>query len=348
MAISRDEVVKYANQFWFLPCRDGTVWLANMPIIISAEISKRKLKASEWMGAFLYYVGAKRPDASGNRESWNLEGLYLIKSSNLASVRTAQMASSYPEAIMLASWYDNATDELLTSPPPFNGLNDCAHFVTECLAAGGETRMRTVSVPNLLNSLTAHSDIKTLARTVSKERAQRIIDAGLFKPGDVFIFSKTESSHGHSTIHLGGGKMAMHTYSNHPDSTMTGHHGLWTDSMTSEHNLVTLLHWNEGDTYSAKADGFVGYWHVAWRGTAYFYYFYKGGRVVYNKTKPLDTKKPPATASGKGYWFETPLGLDITWTSTGSLESFLGATLFTGGAMAGTWNDSEPLVATKL
>lgn len=345
MAISRDAVVSYAKQFWYLPCRDGTVWLANEPIVIASEISKRKLSPGEWMGAFLYYPGAKKARGSAPREAWTLEGLYLVKSTSAARLRSDQMAASYPDAIMVASWYDNAADELLTHPPRFSGLNDCAHFVTECLAAGGETGLRTVSVPALLNSLTSHSDTKTLARTVGKGRAQAIMDAGLLKRGDVLIFSKTAHSHGHSTIYLGASKMAMHTFSNHSESTLWG--GDWSNSMTEEHNLVTLIHWNEGDTYTSASDAIPGYWIVSWRGATYYYYFRKGGRVVYSKTKPANFMAAPSVIDGSGYWFESATGIDISWTSTGSLEEFIRPTMFTGVAMGGLWNGSEPIVATK-
>ena len=346
MTISRSDVVTYANNYWYRPCKDGKVWLANQPISIANEIARRRLSPGDWVGALLTYAGLSKPDRNGTRDPWMLEGLYLVKMADEPRLRSDQKAASYPDAIMLASWYDHAMDDNLTNPPPYNGLNDCAHFVTECLAAGGETKLRTVSVPALLNSLTAHSDTKTLARTVDKEGAQHIIDAGLLKEGDVMIFSKTTSSPGHSTIYLGGGDMAMHTYSNHKNSTTW--HGSWTGSMTAEHSLVTLIHWNEGDVYTASSDGVLGWWNVMWRGVTYYYFFQKGGRVSYSKTAPTNVKNPPALALGKGWWFESSSGVDIAWTSTGSHESFMRTVLFSGSAMGGFWNKTEPMVAVKL
>jgi len=347
MAIDRSAIVSYANTYWYQPCKDGKAWLANEPVIIANEISKRKLSSADWTGAFLGYDGQSKPDTAGTRTRWLLEGLYLIKRSDAGKLLSDRKASSYPGAIMLASWYDNRSDDSLTNPPPYNGLNDCAHFVTECLAAGGAPGLRTVSVPNLLNSLTAHSETKTLAKFTNQANAQRIMDAGLLKEGDVLIFSKTVNKHGHSTIYLGGGKMAMHTYANHPNCPERGG-GAWTGSMTAEHNLVTLIHWDAGDTYGTASDSLLGYWSVLWRGKVYYYYFGKGGRVSYSKTKPGNLKSPPNTADGRGYWFESTFGIDIAWTATGSLEQFIRPTMFTSNAMAGTWNGSEPLVATRL
>ena len=346
MTISPSAVVTYANNYWYRPCKDGRVWLANEPVNIANEIASRRLSPSDWVGALLCYPGQSKPDRTGTRQPWTLEGLYLVKMSDAPRLRSNQVAASYPDAIMLASWYDSATDESLTRPPRYTGLNDCAHFVTECLAAGGEAQLRTVSVPVLLNSLTTHNGTKTLARTVDQAAAQRIIDAGLLNEGDVMIFSKTLSSHGHSTSYLGGGYMAMHTMSNHKDSTIWT--GSWTGSMTAEHNLVTLIHWNVDDNYSTASDGVLGWWSVMWRGTTYYYFFQKGGRVSYTKTAPTNLKNPPTLAQGKGWWFETSSGVDIAWTSTGSYESFMRPVLFTGSAMAGLWNNAEPMVAAKL
>ena len=346
MAVSRANVVSYANEYWFRPCRDGKAWLANEAVVIASEIARRKLPTADWIGAFLGYDGSSKPNTAGTRSHWLLEGLYLVRSGDAGRLRSDRIAASYPDAIMLASWYDNRSDDALTHPPQYNGLNDCAHFVTECLASGGEAGLRTVSVPALLNSLTSHADTKVLARFTNQANAQRIMDQGLLKEGDVLIFSKTVNQHAHSTIYLGSGKMAMHTYANHPLCTERGN-GAWTNSMTAEHNMVTLIHWGLDDSYTSATDGILGYWSVLWRGTTYYYYFAKGGRVSYSKAKPSNLKTPASSAEGRGHWFQTSSGVDITWTSTGSLESFIAPTLFTGSAMAGTWNGTEPLIATR-
>lgn len=347
MAISRANIVSYANQYWFQPCRDGKAWLANEPVVIVNEIARRKLSPADWVGAFLGYDGFSKPNAGGTRSQWLLEGLYLVRRGDAGRLRGDRKAASYPDAIMLASWYDNRGDEGLTNPPRYNGLNDCAHFVTECLANGGENGLRTVSVPALLNSLTAHSGTKTLARFTSQANAQRIMDVGLLKEGDVLIFSKTVNKHGHSTIYLGRGKMAMHTYANHPDCTERGN-GDWTNSMTAEHDMVTLIHWGGDDVYTNASNSVLGYWRVLWRGAVYYYYFARAGRASYSKAKPGNLAAQPASAEGRGHWFEAASGVNISWTVTGSLESFMAPTMFTGSVMAGTWNGSEPLIATRL
>jgi len=340
MATFRESITGYADQHWHSPCKDGIAWVYYGAINVHHEIGKRKLAAGEWRGAFLRYEGKK----SG--ASFLAEGLYLIKVTSGPKLLTTQLATDFPEAIMICSWFDNAGDEMLTHPPEYHGLNDCAHFVTECLAAGG-ILMRTPSVPMLLNSLTAHSSTKTLCRTVQSSLAKRMIDAKVLQPGDVIIFSKTATKHGHSAIYLGNGKMAMHTYSNHANSTLS--HGDWQGSVTDEHNLVTLIHWGNDDARGAVSSAITGYWQVLWRGTNYFYQFQSSGRVVYSKKKPASLSSPLSSIDGKGYWFESATGgVNICWSSTGSFEQFLKPTGPTGSAMGGVWNDSEPLVAMRL
>ena len=104
--------------------------------------------------------------------------------------------------------------------------------------SGWRTRLAHGQRPKLLNEPDgAISETKTLAMFTNQANAQRIMDAACCEAGDVLIFSKTVNKHGHSTIYLGGGKMAMHTYANHPNCPERGG-GVWTGLMTAEHNLV--------------------------------------------------------------------------------------------------------------
>ncbi len=67
---------------------------------------------------------------------------------------------------------------------PWDGLADCAHFLSRCLTAGGFA-IREISVPKLVAHLTARGDTKVLAERVSRERGQGIVDTGILKRGDM-------------------------------------------------------------------------------------------------------------------------------------------------------------------
>jgi hypothetical protein len=90
--------------------------------------------------------------------------------------------SLYSNRKMISSWYDKndkngANPEVLAQNPEYNGLNDCAHFVTQSLAAGG-IHVETTGVPTLFNSLRAVPDVKTLAKTVADDVAERLSRRG--------------------------------------------------------------------------------------------------------------------------------------------------------------------------
>src|ERR1700694_2161795 len=64
------------------------------------------------------------------------------------------------------------------------GLADCAHFLSRCLSAGG-AKIAERGVRELVATLQARSDTKTLCERVSRERAQRVINTGIFQKGDM-------------------------------------------------------------------------------------------------------------------------------------------------------------------
>ena len=106
MAIDRSATVSYANTYWYQPCKDGKAWLANEPVIIANEISKRKLSSADWTGAFLGYMTARASRTLLAPAPAGWKDLYLIKRSDAGRLLSDRKASSYPGAIMLASWYD--------------------------------------------------------------------------------------------------------------------------------------------------------------------------------------------------------------------------------------------------
>jgi hypothetical protein len=340
MAEFRDKIKAYADKNWMVPCEDKTAWTYYTAINTTQEMVKRGLSPGEWSAIFLLYDGQK------NGTAWKLEGLFLVKTANVPLAKSRNLeATAFAERIMISSWFDNQGDENLTITPPYHGLNDCAHFVTECLAAGG-IDVRTPSVPVLLNSLRGLSDTKTLALTVLASAAERILKAKILKPGDVIIYSKTATSHGHSVIYLDNEKIAMHTKANHPDHPTDG--GNWKDSASPDHPLVTLLHFGRDDPAPSALSLMPGWWKVTWRNTPYYYLFDAKGGVSYSKREPTGAKQPMMAADGRGYWFESANKVKICWTSTGSLEELSVRPPMLETHMEGTWNGTEKLVADKM
>ncbi len=343
MATFREKISEYVNDYWAVPCKDNTAWVYYGPINVASAIAERNLKAGEWAGAFLQYDDPKYG---------TLEGLYLIKSTNVAAVKGgAFKATAYSERIMLASWYDAgdknaANPEVKALKPRDHGLNDCAHFVTESLFAGG-IDVKTTGVPTLLNKLKGLPDHKILALAVTADAAKNTFQSGVMKPGDVVIYSLTPTDHHHSVVYMGGQKIAMHTWANHPSHPTLA--GDWTKSATDDHPLVTLVHFGrDDDSIAGLAAWLPGWWKVMWRGAPYYYFFEKNGKVSYTKKPPARTDRPIALADGKGHWFKSATGLTICWTSTGSVETLVVKSASGDTHLEGQWNGSEKLVADQM
>ncbi len=342
MSSFRDQIKAYVDDHWLVPCEDGLVWVYYAAIDTRAQIAKhKKATKKDWAATFLQY---KDPTYG------SLEGLYLIPPADLSRVKAGQLdASKYPDRKMISSWYDladknNLNPEVIAQKPEYNGLNDCAHFVTQSLAAGG-IHVETTGVPTLFNSLRGLADTKTLAKTVPAAAAENIVKSGVMKPGDVIIYSKGAEHH-HSVVYMGNAKIAMHTWANHPDHPSL--HGDWKASATDDHPLVTLIHFGRDDPSIPPDSDMLGWWAVQWRGTTYYYFFDKTGWVAWTKRAPTNLKQPPAAPEGRGYWFLEPLRVAICWTGTGSFESLAGRPPLAATHLEGTWNGTERLVADKM
>jgi hypothetical protein len=347
----RTKIKEYADKYWFTACEDGTVWTANQAINISAEIAKRPgCKTGKWSAAFLRYeeVGGVRA-----------EGLYLIDAANLAKVKGTTHAENYPERKMLCSWDDvekNNRVNLADKVAPYFGLNDCSHYVSQCLKAGG-IHVETLSAPMLFNNLRARADTKTLALTVDKEKAKLIVHSGVLNVGDVFVFSLTPTDHHHAAIYLGfvngEPRITMHTHSNHPDRTDPTFSRDWENSANSSHPLVTLIHFND-DPIQLLGAPLLGWWKVTWRQKIYFYFFDGDGRVSYTTQKPTNWGvKPAVDRNQKGYWFvNSSMKASICWPVSGSLETInigsLNSSVPGSVSIKGRWNNMDDMEFDRL
>jgi hypothetical protein len=340
----REKTKSYVDECWLVPCKDNMVWVYYAGINTQVEIQKRRLNAAEWKAAFLQY---------NDPHYGTLEGLYLIKTASLGRVKSGIFdADKYPERIMLSSWFDkkdkeNANPEVLAQNPPYNGLNDCAHFVTESLAAGG-INVRTRGVPQLLSLLRGLADTKTLALTVPVNLADNIVKAGIMDVGDVIIYSLTPTDHHHSTVYMGNEKIAMHTWANHPDHpTLKGD---WKASATKDHPLVTLIHFGRDDSPAVLRLSLIGWWEVLVPATGqkYYYFFKQNGWAGWTGRPPRSINHPIAGAEGTGYWFEQGMSIKICWTKTGSFEKYDSVSPVNVSSFTGKWFGSRGVTDIKM
>jgi hypothetical protein len=317
----------YANWYWDKPCKDGRVFLAGRAITITEERKKWGAPESDWNATFL-------ADPTSTKE-WT-DGLFFIR--NIHDPKTFEYdADRIPmrNLIKIEDWTG------IQSGGVYGGLNDCAHFVSECMRAGGIS-VYSADVGTLLHQLGKLPDTKTLASLVSLRAAKRIVDhADIMKKGDVIAFgsSKGYSEHAHSTVYIGDGSVANHTHLNHRDYPRRegGRHN-WTNYADTYrgHDLVTLIHFGHDDPAPSISSWIFGWWRLEYRNGFTFYdYFGKDGRAYYTTKAPTDLKKaPPLPAKGvpsrpvsdqSGFWFAGspyPGNVKVCWTATGTYEDF--------------------------
>jgi len=342
--INRANAVDYANKNWFQACStNGVVWTRNTPIDVAKETRKLKLDPNEWVGRFLFYD-------SGAAIS---EGLFLVPAAEATpSILKSRefLSRNFPNKRFLCSWSDRAKESTEGQTPPFTGLNDCTHFTSSCLVAGG-LQVANLMAGTFVGMLRADSDVKTLCLTVHKDLARRMINKGPFTAGDVIAFSDDTMFH-HAILYLGHRKVAAHTHVNHPDgpefnktTDPDGRINTWEISANSSHPKVTLLHFTQGDLDPGHSAWVHGWWTFTWRGADYFYHFDKDGRVWWTQTRPGPAMPPPADLSRHGYWFARHHHrIDMCWTRTGTFEHVQRTD---PSHVVGTSND-EPLEGTRF
>ena len=337
----REDIRAYADDCWTVPCKDGLVWVYYSKIDTTTAIKKHnKATKKDWAAAFLLYADG----AAGK-----VEGLYLIPSADVARVKAGKNldAASHANRKMIASWYDGASKnksnaEVLAQKPAYHGLNDCAHFVSECLLAA-HINVKSRGAGDLLRKLRNLKDTKTLALVVKVAAAERIINSGVMKVGDVVIHTSTKGVHHHSAVFMGiangSAKIAEHTSANHPRHP-TEHGNFMAD------DLVTLIHFGRDDPPINPASSMRGWWKVLCGKKTYYYHFEKDGRVGWTKNKRV--RKPVSQLTGKGYWFQEPRRVVICWTRTGTFEVLLAARGQAVTHIEGKMNGLTKIVADKI
>jgi len=315
----RDDIIDHAYKYWITPCKSGTVYTKNQVINVKQEVSNRRLTGN-WQGLFMPY------DDNDFRLH---EGLYLVRNVDLDNARengTEELAFriNAEDKILICTYYDDDKKNNLDPKikPKYHGLNDCAHFASECLASGG-IKCGTGSVGELLRQLSVlpYTTTKTLALTVPLDKAKNFIDSPLMQRGDAIIYSSKKGEHNHSAIYLGDGKRAMHTVSNHAKHPKLK--GEWTfPNPDDRHDQFTLIHLSgDDDKHSVGQILLSGWWTANLpTGPAYYYLTEDGiaGRFV------RKTEGPPNmfAAAERGYWFLKDRDVFITGTKSGTLLKF--------------------------
>jgi hypothetical protein len=339
------KALNHASDYWYRPCADGVVRGANgIAINIANEFSFLKLNPSSYSAVFLNYDRSYKSGAS------IAEGLYIVPSSSASigklcsynAQEKVNIVSDFPVRFFLCSFPDGLAEpdsdpEKGGLYPRYAGLDDCAHFLSECLHA----ERTDVPVINWAPALVAHlrnrHDTMTLADLVQPDNAQRIISSGVVKPGDAIFFGTRSDNikYHHSTLFVndsdGGGLVSCHTWSNHPQLWKENNHYNWRIYVNSTtHTHITIIHFADHGELDNSASSMPGWWTIS-SIPAYYYFFEKSGRVLWFR-QPQNI--PAARPDNIGHWFENWDGIRICWRDTGTFEHFV-----RGVSATGTFDD---------
>jgi len=303
MPFNRNNAVKFADKHWNIPADDGIFWLSNQGVVIEQVRQKNVIGTPFWQRA---------PAADG----WQP---FFVDDGNGG------------EKAVFRRVFNGKTEEILINP--WEGIADCAHFLSRCLTAGG-VKVEQRGVPGLVNALQARSNTKTLCERVPKEAGQRVIDTGIFKPGDMIGYFNVDPKgdyggrreYAHSAMYVGkiGGKtdggITCHTICRFPGRS-------WVEDSwwlkPPGHYTYTLIHFSDDDLAPnpGKTDALAGWWRLDYSGKTEYYLIQKTGSAQYTKRAPLKGERLVRAPEGSAYWFMAVSGeIAFMWRKTGTVE----------------------------
>jgi hypothetical protein len=314
--INRDKVLAYAKSYWWRPCKDGKVWIASEPINLAKEAKDRKKE--DYVAVFLWYPAKGNKNANNSYDGmW--ETLALVPPAKAKEIEGTKddddrLWSKYAsDGIALASWKDDPKDSLenlgaFPTKPPYFGLNDCTHFTSECLIAGGfpitNDKARR-GAGDLADYLDASKDTATLCFMASQEDVKAVVDAGVVREGDVFAYHEdVKHYYAHHTVPAvnSRGGVAMHTWRGFDRPWGRP----WPFDIPGER--ISLFHFKDDVYTTADAKKWLGWWKVETLGNpkaakADYYHFSDTGALAVTSQEPKNAKEKPKTAPYR--WFST-------------------------------------------
>ena len=327
MAFNRRDAVDFADRHWNTPADDGLFWLSNEAVVINQVRSDNVIPTATWK---------KAPVADG----WQP---FFVDDGNGG------------EKAVFRRVVGGVTEEILINP--WEGIADCAHFLSRCLTAGG-AKVSERGVPSLVNTLQSLSNTKTLCERVPKEAGQRVIDSGIFKPGDMIGYFNIDpkgdyggkKQYAHSGMYAGKvgkdteGKITCHTICRFPGRS-------WVEDRwwlkPPGHYTYTLIHFSDDDPVAnpVKTSALAGWWKLEYSGRTEYYLMQKNGTVRYTKTAPKKGQTVIGAPAGSAYWFMAGNGeITFIWRDTGTVEVWKPD----GSGYKSTINCATPGVLTKL
>ena len=303
MPYNRKSTIAYAKKYWDRPCADGLVCLFTDKINIEKQ---RKLKHAPL------------------KDGW--EALFV--SDGQGAEKLVFQRPGPP------------SDKNIIDVHGWKGLADCAHFLSQCLSAGG-LAIHETGATEIINKISKLAGAKVVAHNVDQAGGQRVIDSGIFQIGDVIGYTNIAKStksiivYEHSAMYVGktkkksSGTIACHTACRYGGLTT-----FFDDGWDIADHKYTLIHLSYDDSPPSPQTALQlqGWWGVSaatgWLGKALgslagnsiTYYHADGlGRAHKTTVKPKNANARPALADS-GYWFQVKETIVFIWPQNGYVD----------------------------
>jgi hypothetical protein len=327
MAYVRKNAVNFADNHWNTPSDDGLFWLSNQAVVIASVRTSNVIPNASWK---------KAPVADG----WQP----FFVDDSLGG-----------EKAVFRRGIGSAMEEILINP--WAGIADCAHFLSRCLTAGG-LKIAERGVPQLVDTLQSLSNTKTLCERVNQAAGQRVVDSGVFKPGDMVGYFNIDpkgdyggaKQYSHSAMYAGkingnkDGGITCHTICRFPGRS-------WVEDSwwlkPPGHYTYTLIHFSDDDSApdAATVSALAGWWKVDSTAKTDFYLVTRNGTAPNTKQAHESGQTANHLREDTAYWFTAPHSQIIfTWRKSGNIDVW--SPLSSG--FSGKVNGATPATLTKL
>jgi hypothetical protein len=283
VAIDRKAAVDYAKKFWNRVADDDKIAISSGQILLADKRRSMKAPASDGWEAFFVSNGGAGEKAVFRR---------TVKGT----------MEEMPDPIV--DW---------------DALDDCTHYVSRCLINEGISLTETGRANELAEAMIKSGQTKTLALKASQAAGQKVVDSGVFKPGDlVAYFSDKKGRYHHTAMFVGKqttdpkdpGGITCHTVCRFEGQTKAWN-GADDDAwFLHGGDSYTLIHFSEDDggISAATLKWLPGWWNVG----SDFYFVTDKGRAFSTPLKPHKATQKVLHGNSVGYYFEAGGG-DVTF-----------------------------------
>ena len=320
MAIDRNAAVEYARKFWNRVADDDKIAISSGEVLLANKRKSMNAPASDGWEAFFVSDGAVGEMAVFRR---------MVKGT-MEEMRAP-----------IVNWMD---------------IDDCTHYVCRCLIKEGISLTETSRANELAEAMIKSGKTKILALKASQAEGQKVIDSGVFKPGDlVSYYSDKKGRYHHSAMYVGKqtsdpedkGGITCHSVCRFAGLTKA-----WNGADDDAWFLhggekYTLVHFSEDDAaISPVTAAWLQGW---WSAGSNFYFVGDDGRAFSTHMKPRKASEKLVAGEWTGYVFEgAQRDVTLVWRKPGGQTQVEVWTPPTGNNSASAKIDGAPASLTRV